>query len=70
MSKVGCGADRRSRRMPPEADLALGRQVTCPIVKSDKLPNVTGQDGQGCKAGHGGAYSTVDGSLKGQTPRL
>lgn len=37
-----------------EADLALGRQVTCPIVKSDTLPNVAGQDGQGCKAGHGG----------------
>lgn len=38
----------------PEVDPALGRQVTCPIVKSDKLPNVAGQDGQGCKAGHGG----------------
>jgi hypothetical protein len=38
----------------PEVDLALGRQVTCPIVKSDTLPNVAGQDGQGCKAGHGG----------------
>lgn len=33
----------------PEVDLALGRQVTCPIVKSDMFSNVAGQDGQGVK---------------------